>query len=205
MATIADAWGGERSDRWFYVSMAALFTAIAFGGFIPTYWGKLASGSFAGNPVIHVHGLLFFGWTLLYLTQTLLVATHRTPMHRSLGLIGIALVSGMAFTVVLASINEIKVAQAIGMGDAARRFVVVPLLALPLFTGFFCGSHHQCQTTRNTQTPDDPDDDPVDACRRRAGVHAVVCATGCGRPAAGDGRGAAGAGGFAATGHPYGA
>ncbi|HPU15581.1 MAG TPA: hypothetical protein PK808_05825 [Polymorphobacter sp.] len=139
MATLAPRIG-VRSDQWFYVGMAVLFAVIAFGGFIPTYWAKMATGSFTGNPVMHVHGLFFFGWTLLYFTQTLLVATHRAPLHRSLGLLGIALVSGMAFTVVLASINEIKVAEAIGVGDNARRFVVVPLLALPLFTGFFAAA-----------------------------------------------------------------
>ncbi|MGL4541914.1 MAG: hypothetical protein ACRCUI_05350 [Polymorphobacter sp.] len=137
MATQAAARGREGSDRWFYVGMATLFAVIAFGSFIPTYWSKIATGSFGGNPVLHVHGWLFCSWTLLYFTQTLLVATHHGALHRSLGLLGIALMSGMVFTVFWASINEIRVAQAIGMGDAARRFVVVPMTGLPLMIGFF--------------------------------------------------------------------
>ena len=140
MATLAPAAQARvrvRADNWFYVWMAAAFVAVAFGGFVPTYWAKLAAGSFAGNPIMHIHGLLFSGWALLYLTQTWLVATGRTPAHRSLGLLGIALVSAMACTVLLAVINEIKVADLIGRRDAALQFVVVPLGALPLVLGFF--------------------------------------------------------------------
>lgn len=137
LATAAAPAARVRSDNWFYVWMAAAFVAVAFGGFLPTYWMKLAAGSFGGNPIMHIHGLLFSAWALLYFTQTWLVASGRTPAHRSLGLLGIALISVMACTVLLAVINEIKVAAAIGRRDAALQFVVVPLLALPLVLGFF--------------------------------------------------------------------
>lgn len=138
MATVMGAGRAvARSDRWFYVGMAAMFVAIAFGGFAPTYWAKVASGSFSGNPVLHVHGLLFFSWTLLYFTKTWLVANGRTPAHRSLGMLGIALVSGMAFTIVWAAINEVRVFEAQGFSAAARRFIVVPLTSMPFMLGFF--------------------------------------------------------------------
>jgi len=123
------------SGRRFYVCMALAFVLIAFGGFIPTYWAKLASGTFAGAPVLHVHGLFFFTWTLFFLVQTSLVASGRTLDHRTWGVAGVAIATGMAFTVVLAAINSMKVADAIGMGDAARRFSIVSLSALVLFIG----------------------------------------------------------------------
>lgn len=127
---------GTRADagRWFYVWMAGTFVAIAFGGFVPTYWAKLASGSFSGAPILHIHGSLFFAWTLLFLVQTTLVATGRTPDHRSWGLAGISLATAMAITVVLAAINSIKVAETLGMGDAARRFSFVSLSGVVLFS-----------------------------------------------------------------------
>jgi hypothetical protein len=117
--------------------MALVFVLIAFGGFIPTYWAKMASGTFGGAPVLHVHGLFFFGWTLFFLVQTSLVASGRTLDHRTWGVAGVAIATGMAFTVVLAAINSMKVADAMGMGDAARRFSVVSLTALALFVGLF--------------------------------------------------------------------
>ena len=49
---------------------------------------------------------------------------------------GIALATAMGFTVVLAAINSIKVVEAIGMGDVARRFTIVSLSALVMFAIF---------------------------------------------------------------------
>ncbi len=120
----------------FYAWMGGIFVLIAFTGFIPTYWAKLASGTFGGAPILHLHGAIFFTWTLFFFVQTLLVATGRTPDHRSWGLAGISLATAMVFTIVLASINAMRVAGAIGMADEARRFAYVPLTGAVLFSGF---------------------------------------------------------------------
>jgi len=60
--------------RRFYQTMAWVFVAIAFGGFIPTYWLKLMDGSFAGKPILHIHGFMLFAWVLFYAVQTNFVA-----------------------------------------------------------------------------------------------------------------------------------
>ena len=127
----------RRDARWFYVGMAATFVLIAFGGFVPTYWARLAHGSFGGGPLLHWHGMLFFGWTLFFLMQTLFVATGRVANHRNWGLVGISLATAMAISVVIAAIRTIKVAEAISMGDEARRFAIVSLTGLVLFAAFF--------------------------------------------------------------------
>lgn len=123
----------------FYLWMAGAVTLIAFGGFLPSYWSKMATGTFTGQPIMHLHGALFFAWTLLYFSQSALVAAGRTPDHRRWGLFGIFLVGMMAISVPLASINEIWAAERIGpaAGDLARQFVAVPMLALPLVIGLF--------------------------------------------------------------------
>ena len=126
-----------RSDaQWFYVWMAGVCVLIAFGGFVPTYWAKLATGTFKGAPILHIHGMLFFLWTLFFLAQTTFVATGRTPKHRNWGLAGISLATAMGITVVLAAINSIKMAETIGMGDEARRFTFVSLIGLAMFATF---------------------------------------------------------------------
>ncbi len=126
-----------RSDvQWFYVWMAGIFVLIGFGGFIPTYWAKLATGQFHGAPIFHIHGALFFSWTLLFLAQTVLVASGQTPRHRNWGMAGLSLATAMGCTVVVAVITSIKVAGSLGMGDEARRFAIVPMLGLVLFAGF---------------------------------------------------------------------
>ena len=130
--------GAARATRpTFYVWMAGVFILIAFGGFIPTYWAKLATGAFDAPPIVHIHGTLFFSWTVFYLFQTGLVASGRTPDHRTWGVAGVSLFTLMACTVVLMAIHSMKAGDAIGMGDQARRFAVVPLTALTLVVGLF--------------------------------------------------------------------
>jgi hypothetical protein len=121
----------------FYVWMAGIFVLIGFGGFIPTYWAKLLTGSFPGAPIHHVHATLFFAWTVFFFVQTALVASGRISDHRAWGLAGISLATAMAFTVVLLAIHSIKAAETIDMGDQARRFSIVSLSALVLFATLF--------------------------------------------------------------------
>ena len=130
--------GTSGGTRVFYVWMALIGVAIAFGGFVPTYWAKLAGGNFHGAPILHIHGALFFSWTVFFAVQTMFVASGRTPDHRQWGLLGISLATAMAISVVLAAINSIKVANGIGMADEARRFTIVSLSSIVVFA-FFLG------------------------------------------------------------------
>jgi hypothetical protein len=116
--------------------MAGIFLFIAFTGFIPTYWTKVSHGTFTGAPILHIHGALFFSWTLFFLAQTALVATGRTLNHRNWGLMGISLATAMGISVVLSAINSVKVAESMGMGEGALRFMIVSLSALIMFSVF---------------------------------------------------------------------
>src|SRR5438874_8046604 len=58
------------SERHFYLWMAGVFVLMAFGGFTPTYWAPVASGTFRGPPVLHIHGALLFSWTLFYFMRS---------------------------------------------------------------------------------------------------------------------------------------
>jgi hypothetical protein len=120
----------------FYVTMAALFAAIAFGGFFGTYWLQLARGTFTGSPMMHLHGLLFSLWTLFFLSQALLVANRRLKTHRAWGLFGIALATAMLFTGLAVAIQGLQFRLDAGHGDAARAFSIVPITAVLMFAGF---------------------------------------------------------------------
>ncbi len=129
----------------FYVWYAGICVLIAFGGFIPTYWAKIATGTFTGAPVLHFHGMLFFSWTLLFFAQTWLAAQGRIRHHQSFGILGVALASAMGISVFLAALNTISAASHLGMADQARRFAVVSLGALAtcavLFTLAIMNTH----------------------------------------------------------------
>ena len=117
-------------DRTFYVWMAGVFLLIAFSGFVPTYWAPLLAQRFHAPPVVHIHGMLLFTWTLFYFVQTTLVAAGRIRDHRAWGLAGIALFSVVLCTILVVLNVSIKQGDAMGQGDAARRFAAVP----------FCGA-----------------------------------------------------------------
>jgi hypothetical protein len=136
-ATLASGSAVRSDTRRFYVVMAGVFVLIAFGGFTPTYWARVATGTFHAPPIVHVHGFLLFSWTLFYFLQTTLVATGRTSSHRSWGLAGIALFSVLVCSIIATRITVMNLQDAHGFGDAGRRFSAVVFVALPLMIGLF--------------------------------------------------------------------
>ena len=69
----------------FFVAMAVVLLVVVFVGFAPTLFLK----TFFDTPelpwYLHVHGAALTAWYVLFLTQTLLVATNRTSTHQRLG------------------------------------------------------------------------------------------------------------------------
>jgi hypothetical protein len=124
----------------FHLWMGGLFAAIAFAGFVPSYWAKLASGTFDAAPIIHIHGALFFAWTGFYVIQTALVASGHTSNHRAWGLAGISLFSVMLCTTAALGIRAMHVADHLGIGDAGRQFSVVTFILLALLAGLFAAA-----------------------------------------------------------------
>lgn len=131
-AGMVDARTGERR---FYVWLAGAMVLIAFGGFTPTFWAKVATGSVVGAPILYIHGALFSAWVIFLFVQASLVASGRTLRHKDWGLAGVALAGLMAFSVPVTVLNSIALADAGGFGEAARRFAVVPLLGLVTWVG----------------------------------------------------------------------
>ena len=120
----------------FYVTMAAICAAIAFGGFFGTYWLQIGRGTFTGSPMLHLHGLLFSLWTLFFLSQALLVANRQLKRHRAWGLVGISLATAMLFTGMAVAIQGLQGRLDAGYGDAARAFTIVPVSGIVLFACF---------------------------------------------------------------------
>lgn len=85
---------GFEPSFFFWISLVML--AFVVSGFGLTYLGPLATGSLAPTPpVVHLHGLFYFSWMLLLVLQTVLVQTRRIALHRSLGMFGIFIATGM--------------------------------------------------------------------------------------------------------------
>ena len=135
MATIAVPARRQLVSK-FYVTMAAIFVAIAFGGFFGTYWLQVARGTFNGSPLLHIHGLLFSLWTLFFLSQATLMANRKVRTHRAWGLFGISLATAMLFFGLAVASEGLRNRIDAGYDEAARAFAITPISAILLFAGF---------------------------------------------------------------------
>jgi hypothetical protein len=88
------------ADRWIFVFTAALFVATTLAGFVPESIGivmAVRSGlQPLPPPIVHLHAVLMGSWLLLLLTQSILMATGRQGLHRTLGIAALVLVPAMA-------------------------------------------------------------------------------------------------------------
>src|SRR3977135_4488019 len=78
----------RRGGRWFYVGMSIAVVIIVLAGFGPTYYLRPYFTPAPLIPLLHLHGLVFTSWILLFVIQTTLVAARRTDIHRRLGILG---------------------------------------------------------------------------------------------------------------------
>ena len=100
----------------FYFWMTLLMAFFVFGGFGMTYWYPLATGTFPqAPPVVHLHGAVYFSWIILLVTQSALVNSRNVALHRSLGMFGIALATGViAMGTLITILGASTVAEPVG-------------------------------------------------------------------------------------------
>jgi hypothetical protein len=83
-------------DRWIFVAMAAWLILIVLTGFVPDAIGMVAAAKAGMRPplpaVMHVHAVLMGSFMLLLLTQSVLMATGRSELHKRVGMAAFALV-----------------------------------------------------------------------------------------------------------------
>lgn len=94
MATLAEPFRAPaRDDTRFFLTMAIVMALTIAAGFSL----QLAMGrSSFGAPIhVHVHALVFFGWTMLYVAQNALAASGSIALHRRLGWLGAAWMTAM--------------------------------------------------------------------------------------------------------------
>lgn len=123
--------------KFFYVYMAVCCAAVAVLGFAPTYWWPLVAGTYKARPIFHVHGAVFFAWTLFVVFQTWLAASGKIAKHRTTGMIGISFATAMTIFGVLAAINQMQAATALGLDAAGKAFAIVPLGGIAFFAIVF--------------------------------------------------------------------
>ena len=114
----------RNSDRVFFTGMSVASVLTVFAGFAPTYY--LRGEDLPALPLlVHVHGIVFTSWFLLFVTQTALVSAQRTDIHRRLGIVA-AVVAGLVVVVGTAvAIGALSHAAPFGMEPAV--FLSIPM------------------------------------------------------------------------------
>jgi len=123
--------------RYFYFNMALACMAVAFLGFLPSYWVPLAHRTFSASPVVHFHAFLFFAWTVFFVFQTWLAASGRVMRHRAVGIIGVSLATAMTIFGFLVSVHVMNHSAALGQKDAGIAFAIVPFTGIVFFAVVF--------------------------------------------------------------------
>ena len=128
------------SENQFFFYMAVACSGIAFVGFAPTYWIPLLTGRLTTHPLIHLHGAIFFAWSLFIVRQTSLATTDRLVAHRREGAIGVTLATAMTLLGLAAAVNRMHWAEGIGHAEAGRTFAIVPVATIVFFAAFFAAA-----------------------------------------------------------------
>lgn len=124
----------RRREHLFYTGMAVLVAITVLVGFARTYYLKPYFATPPLTPILHLHGIVFTLWVVLFLTQTMLVAANRTSIHRRLGMAGAALAILMVVVGTATAIIRANV-LAVPPGESPLAFLTIPLGDMLVFGG----------------------------------------------------------------------
>jgi len=129
----------RRRVHQFFLAITVFLIATVVVGFWPTYFGQLVRGGVTRPWIIHVHGAVFSGWMALLLLQVSLAATGRVRLHRRIGTVGMAygVIVLLLGTIVSFAAPVLHMRAGEWTLDVAAAFLLLPLVDMILFAGFF--------------------------------------------------------------------
>jgi hypothetical protein len=132
----------KRRERTFYISMSFAILITVFAGFAPSYYLRPFYTPASLMPLLHLHGLVFTSWLVLFMVQTTLVATNRTHIHRRLGIAGGVIAVLMVVVGVITALVRAKQGATPLPEVSPLSFLVIPLgdmfvFAILITAGFY--------------------------------------------------------------------
>ncbi len=117
----------------FYPQIALVLALFIIIGFSRTYYLRFLSDLPPMAALLHLHGLVFTAWLVLFVVQTRLIAAHRFDLHRKLGMAGLGLAVlvvalGVATTFYTAAVPRIRPS-----GLSPSQFTIVGLVGIGQF------------------------------------------------------------------------
>jgi hypothetical protein len=118
------------SERPFFVALSVLATAYVFVGFAPTFYLQPWFNRPPLKPLVIFHGVLFTMWSVLMVSQSLLIRFRQYRFHRYSGMFGALIALLMIITGYMVIFGKPRPTI------EARAFIFTPMLALALFGAF---------------------------------------------------------------------
>jgi hypothetical protein len=131
----------RRRERLFYVGMAGAILVTVFAGFSRSYFLKAHFGTPELSLLLHVHGVVFTSWILLFLAQTTLIATRRTDIHRRLGALGGVLAALVIIVGTATAIIRVKQGATVP-GVPPLSFLAIPMFDMVVFATLVAGAFY---------------------------------------------------------------
>lgn len=133
MATLAGARPALGSETRFFLISAIAMALVLVAGF--SFQLAMGRSTFASPVALHLHALLFFGWTFFYVLQNALVDVGRSAVHRRLGWLAVAWVPAMLFMGTYVTVTIVR-RGATPFFFEPLYFLVMNPVTLIVFAGF---------------------------------------------------------------------
>ena len=138
MATTFDQGGmAARAEERFFFKMACLMGAVIVAGF--SLHLAMGRSTFAVPLIYHVHGVVFFGWVALLVTQSALVAGGNVALHRRLGWLSVLWIPLMVALGVAITVTSVQRTGGPFFFDA-NEFLISNPIGLLAFAGLSLGA-----------------------------------------------------------------
>lgn len=121
----------------FFLWMSVVLAAVIFGGFGISYFVPMVGGTLPElHALVHVHGFFYFSWMALLVVQSALINRRQVAVHRSLGMLGIAVAACMTSfgAIVTVRTGAIQVAAS---DPTAYGIMYISLVSLVGFVALF--------------------------------------------------------------------
>jgi hypothetical protein len=130
---LAKAAGRFGADRYFFVAFALALSAFVWVGFAPTFYTR--SPALAPLTALRIwHGAAFTLWMAFFITQTSLVASGRTDIHRRLGIVGACLAAVLVGLGLYTVFDEFQ-SHILPPFLPPATFLVLPIMSVATFGG----------------------------------------------------------------------
>jgi hypothetical protein len=97
------------TKRYFFVGMAVLMILTVFAGFAPSFYLRSAfHPDHELSILLHIHGLVFSAWIILFLVQATLIAKGSRALHQRLGWFTVGVGVLMLLLVGAATIEQMR-------------------------------------------------------------------------------------------------